>query len=297
MTQIPCVDTLETFLLDLQDRICATLAERDGRASFREDRWERGEGGGGRTRVIREGDLLEKGGVNYSRVFGQNLPPSATAHRPELAGQAFTALGVSLVLHPRNPYVPIVHMNYRFFNAGSVWWFGGGADLTPIYGFAEDARHFHRTLKTACDRHGPSYYPRFKEWCDRYFYIRHRQEMRGVGGIFFDDLNGDPAVIQALWQDLAGVFLDSWLPIADTRRNTPYGERERQWQLLRRGRYVEFNLVYDRGTLFGLQSGGRTESILMSLPPLAAWEYDWQGEPDSPEARLKTDFLTPRDWV
>ncbi|OCX77851.1 oxygen-dependent coproporphyrinogen oxidase [Acidithiobacillus thiooxidans] len=295
--QQPSTQIVEQFLLQLQDRICMALEKADGHASFREDLWERPGGGGGRTRVISDGDLLEKGGVNFSRVHGDKLPPSATAQRPELAGQPFTAVGVSLVLHPRNPYVPIVHMNYRFFAAGSVWWFGGGADLTPSYGFVEDARHFHQTLKAACDRHGPDFYPRFKEWCDEYFTIKHRQEMRGVGGIFFDDLSGDADTLQAFWEEVANSFLESYLPIAERRRNTPFGERERDFQLIRRGRYVEFNLVYDRGTLFGLQSGGRTESILMSLPPLAAWHYDWEAPADSPEARLKEDFLTPRDWV
>ena len=293
----PRIDEMERFLLGLQDQICAALAATDGGAHFREDLWERPAGGGGRTRVISDGALFEKGGVNFSRVSGGQLPPSATAHRPELAGQPFTALGVSLVLHPRNPYVPIVHMNYRFFSAGSVWWFGGGADLTPIYGFEEDARHFHGTLKAACDRHDPLFYPRFKAWCDEYFFIKHRGEMRGVGGIFFDDLSGDGEKLQAFWEAAAESFLPGYLPIVERRRDLPYGERERHFQGLRRGRYVEFNLVYDRGTLFGLQSGGRTESILMSLPPLAEWLYDWQGEPGSPEAELHERFLTPRDWV
>ncbi|MHB1203532.1 MAG: oxygen-dependent coproporphyrinogen oxidase [Acidithiobacillus sp.] len=293
----PRIDEMERFLLGLQDQICAALAATDGGARFREDLWERPAGGGGRTRVISDGALFEKGGVNFSRVSGGQLPPSATAHRPELAGQPFTALGVSLVLHPRNPYVPIVHMNYRFFSAGSVWWFGGGADLTPIYGFEEDARHFHGTLKAACDRHDPLFYPRFKAWCDEYFFIKHRGEMRGVGGIFFDDLSGDGEKLQAFWEAAAESFLPGYLPIVERRRDLPYGERERHFQGLRRGRYVEFNLVYDRGTLFGLQSGGRTESILMSLPPLAEWLYDWQGEPGSPEAELHERFLTPRGWV
>ena len=293
----PRIDEMERFLLGLQDQICAALAATDGGARFREDLWERPAGGGGRTRVISDGALFEKGGVNFSRVSGGQLPPSATAHRPELAGQPFTALGVSLVLHPRNPYVPIVHMNYRFFSAGSVWWFGGGADLTPIYGFEEDARHFHGTLKAACDRHDPLFYPRFKAWCDEYFFIKHRGEMRGVGGIIFDDLSGDGEILQAFWEAVAESFLPAYLPIVERRRDLPYGERERHFQGLRRGRYVEFNLVYDRGTLFGLQSGGRTESILMSLPPLAEWRYDWQGEPGSPEAELHERFLTPRDWV
>ncbi|MHB1531784.1 oxygen-dependent coproporphyrinogen oxidase [Acidithiobacillus sp.] len=293
----PRIDEMERFLLGLQDRVCAALEATDGGARFREDLWERPAGGGGRTRVISDGALFEKGGVNFSRVSGGQLPPSATAHRPELAGQPFTALGVSLVLHPRNPYVPIVHMNYRFFSAGSVWWFGGGADLTPIYGFEEDARHFHGTLKAACDRHDPLFYPRFKAWCDEYFFIKHRGEMRGVGGIFFDDLSGDGEKLQAFWEAAAESFLPGYLPIVERRRDLPYGEGERHFQGLRRGRYVEFNLVYDRGTLFGLQSGGRTESILMSLPPLAEWLYDWQGEPGSPEAELRERFLTPRDWV
>ena len=293
----PQVDEMERFLLGLQDRICAALEATDGGARFREDLWERPAGGGGRTRVISDGALFEKGGVNFSRVSGGQLPPSATAHRPELAGQPFTALGVSLVLHPRNPYVPIVHMNYRFFSAGPVWWFGGGADLTPIYGFEEDARYFHGTLKAACDRHDLLFYPRFKAWCDEYFFIKHRGEMRGVGGIFFDDLHGDGEKLQAFWEAAAESFLPAYLPIVERRRHLPYGERERHFQGLRRGRYVEFNLVYDRGTLFGLQSGGRTESILMSLPPLAEWLYDWQGEPGSPEAELRERFLTPRDWL
>ncbi|WP_193870189.1 oxygen-dependent coproporphyrinogen oxidase [Acidithiobacillus sulfuriphilus] len=293
----PQVDEMERFLLGLQDRICAVLEATDGGARFREDLWERPAGGGGRTRVISDGALFEKGGVNFSRVSGGQLPPSATAHRPELAGRPFTALGVSLVLHPRNPYVPIVHMNYRFFSAGDLWWFGGGADLTPIYGFEEDARHFHCTLKAACDRHDFLFYPRFKAWCDEYFFIKHRGEMRGVGGIFFDDLHGDGEKLQAFWEAAAESFLPAYLPIVERRRHLPYGERERHFQGLRRGRYVEFNLVYDRGTLFGLQSGGRTESILMSLPPLAEWLYDWQGEPGSPEAELRERFLTPRDWL
>ncbi|MCE5388094.1 MAG: oxygen-dependent coproporphyrinogen oxidase [Acidithiobacillus sp.] len=294
---LPQIHILEDFLTQLQDEICSALAKADGAASFQEDLWHRDAGGGGRTRVLSEGDLFEKAGVNFSRVHGNTLPPSATAARPELAGQSFDALGISLVLHPRNPYVPIVHMNYRFFLAGSTWWFGGGADLTPCYGFVEDAQHFHGTLKSACDRHDPSFYPRFKAWCDDYFTIRHRGEMRGIGGIFFDDLQGDAQAIQDFWEDAANSFLPSYLPIAQRRRAMPFGGRERQFQLLRRGRYVEFNLVYDRGTLFGLQSGGRTESILMSLPPIAAWEYDWHGEPGSPEDRLKEEFLTPRDWV
>ena len=293
----PHIPQLETFLTGLQDRICTALETADGAARFREDQWQRQEGGGGKTRVISDGDFLEKGGVNFSLVQGSTLPPSATVRRPELAGSPFTALGLSLVLHPRNPYVPIVHMNYRFFQAGEIWWFGGGTDLTPIYGFAEDARHFHRTLRNCCDRHDPGFYPRFKKWCDEYFTIPHRGEMRGIGGIFFDDLTGDPDQLQTFWEDAAQSFLDTYMPIVERRRDMGYGGRERQFQLLRRGRYVEFNLVYDRGTLFGLQSGGRTESILMSLPPLAAWEYDWQGLQGSPEARFREEFLSPRDWA
>ncbi|MEW6612935.1 oxygen-dependent coproporphyrinogen oxidase [Thermithiobacillus tepidarius DSM 3134] len=293
----PDLGTVESFLLDLQDRVCAGLEAADGQSRFQEDAWSRTEGGGGRTRVIRDGGVFEKGGVNFSKVWGATLPPSATASRPELAGQPFTAMGVSLVLHPHNPYVPTVHMNFRYFEAGEIWWFGGGADLTPYYGFEEDARHFHRTLKDACDAHDPDYYPQFKAWCDRYFFLKHRNEARGVGGIFFDDLTGDHAKLQAFWQTAADSFLPAYLPIVERRKAIPYGERERQFQLYRRGRYVEFNLVYDRGTLFGLQSGGRTESILMSLPPLVSWEYNWQPAPGTPEAALYEQFLPARDWA
>jgi coproporphyrinogen III oxidase len=281
------------YLLGLQASIVARLEALDG-GRFREDRWTRPEGGGGVARVIEDGALLERGGVNFSSVSGASLPPSATASRPQLAGRAFEAMGVSLVLHPRNPYCPTVHMNVRLFAAGEHWWFGGGMDLTPYYGFEEDARHFHATCKAAVGAH----YPRFKRWCDEYFYLKHRREPRGVGGIFFDDLNQpDFDACFALMRSVGDHFLTAYVPIVERRRETPYGEREREFQAYRRGRYVEFNLVYDRGTLFGLQSGGRTEAILMSLPPRVAWRYDWRPEPGSPEAKLHTEFLKPRDWV
>lgn len=288
---------VEDYMLGLQDRICEGLSREDGSGSFREDTWERPEGGGGRTRVMESGALIERGGVSFSSVRGERLPESATSRRPELAGRPFSAVGVSLVLHPWNPYVPTVHMNVRFFESGETWWFGGGTDLTPYYGFGEDARHFHSTQKAACDAFDPDYYPRFKAWCDEYFRIKHRGEMRGVGGIFFDDLAEGWDRTFGFTRAVGDAFLDSYLPIVRRRQGTPYGERERQWQLIRRGRYVEFNLVYDRGTLFGLQSGGRTESILMSMPPQAAWRYDWHPEPGTPEAELVETFLQPRDWV
>ncbi len=291
------VVAVEDYMRDLQDRIGAALAELDGEGTFREDTWNRPEGGGGRTRILEEGALFERGGVNFSAVQGERLPESATSRRPELAGRAFRATGVSLVLHPWNPYVPTVHMNVRFFDAGAAWWFGGGADLTPYYGFAEDARHFHRTQKAACDAFDSSYYPRFKAWCDEYFRIRHREESRGVGGIFFDDLSEGWEQTFGFAQAVGNAFLASYVPLVQRRCHMPYGHRERQWQLLRRGRYVEFNLVYDRGTLFGLQSGGRTESILMSMPPQAIWRYDWRPEAGTPEAELVEHYLQPRDWV
>jgi coproporphyrinogen III oxidase len=284
---------VQEYLEGLQARIVAGLECLDGSA-FRTDSWTRAEGGGGTARVIEDGALLERGGVNFSRVSGAALPPSATAARPQLAGRAFEAMGVSLVLHPRNPYCPTVHMNVRCFAAGDIWWFGGGMDLTPYYGFEEDARHFHATCKAAVGAH----YPRFKQWCDEYFYLKHRQEPRGIGGIFFDDLNEpDFDTCFALLRAVGDRFLDAYVPILERRRHTPYGEREREFQAYRRGRYVEFNLVYDRGTLFGLQSGGRTEAILMSLPPRVAWRYDWKPQPGSPEAKLYSDFLRPRDWA
>ena len=278
------------FFSDLQTRLVAALESIDGRP-FRADAWERAEGGGGVTRVIEEGRLFERGGVNLSRVQGKALPPSATAARPQLAGQPWEATGVSLVLHPRNPYCPTVHLNVRFFSSTDTWWFGGGMDLTPYYGFEEDARHFHATCKQAVGNH----YPRFKRWCDEYFHLKHRNEPRGVGGIFFDDLAEESSF--ELTKSVGEHFLKAYVPILERRKDLPFGERERGFQAYRRGRYVEFNLVYDRGTLFGLQSGGRSESILMSLPPRAEWRYDWKPAPGSPEEKLYTDFLKPRDWV
>ncbi|HWA36881.1 MAG TPA: oxygen-dependent coproporphyrinogen oxidase [Burkholderiales bacterium] len=277
------------YFVGLQERIVSALERLD--SPFRKDSWVRPEGGGGTSCILEEGSILERGGVNLSRVQGKALPPSASAARPQLAGRAYDAMGVSLVLHPRNPYCPTVHMNVRFFSAGDVWWFGGGMDLTPYYGFEEDARHFHATCrKAAGDR-----YPEFKKWCDQYFHLKHRNEPRGVGGIFFDDLAGDGAF--ALTRSVGDHFLEAYLPILERRKDTPFGERERAFQAYRRGRYVEFNLVYDRGTLFGLQSGGRTESILMSLPPRVAWRYDWKPAPGSPEEALYKDFLVVKDWA
>ncbi|HEX4961181.1 MAG TPA: oxygen-dependent coproporphyrinogen oxidase [Thermoanaerobaculia bacterium] len=294
---------VSTYLLALQDRISAAIEAEDGAERFREDSWERPEGGGGRSRILSGGAVFEQAGIGYSHVFGPALPPSATVHRPELAGRSFQALGVSLVFHPRNPYVPTTHMNVRFFIAEKeveepVWWFGGGFDLTPYYGFEEDASHWHRVAREACAPFGPEVYPRYKKWCDEYFYLRHRKEPRGIGGIFFDDLNewGFERCF-AMQQSVGDHLLEAYLPIVRRRKDTPYGDRERDFQLYRRGRYVEFNLVWDRGTLFGLQSGGRTESILMSLPPLVRWRYDWSPEPGSPEARLYEEFLRPRDWA
>ncbi|MFB2893258.1 oxygen-dependent coproporphyrinogen oxidase [Aerosakkonemataceae cyanobacterium BLCC-F50] len=311
------------FMRQIQDEICQGLAALDGIGTFQEDSWERPEGGGGRSRVMREGAVFEQGGVNFSEVWGEHLPPSILAQRPEAAGHGFYATGTSMVLHPRNPYIPTVHLNYRYFEAGPVWWFGGGADLTPYYPFAEDAAHFHKTLKQACDAHHPEYYPTFKYWCDEYFYLKHRQETRGVGGLFFDyqdaqgelyranNTNGQAALHSAkvgsltrTWeelfafiQDCGRAFLPAYAPIVERRRNLEYGDRERNFQLYRRGRYVEFNLVYDRGTIFGLQTNGRTESILMSLPPLVRWEYGYQPEPNTPEAQLYETFLKPQDWA
>jgi coproporphyrinogen III oxidase len=293
---------VKTYFASLQDRVVSALEVADGRA-FRRDSWERPEGGGGTSCVTEEGDLLERGGVNFSHVYGAALPPSASAGRPELAGRGFEAMGVSLVLHPRNPYVPTVHMNVRFFSAqkaGSepVWWFGGGMDLTPYYGFAEDAKHFHATCRDALAPFGDAYHPRFKKWCDEYFYLKHRKEPRGVGGVFFDDFSelGFERSF-ALMQSVGDHFLDAYLPITERRRALPYSERERDFQAYRRGRYVEFNLVFDRGTLFGLQSGGRTESILMSLPPVVKWRYDWTPDAGSAEAKLYEEFLVQKEWV
>ncbi len=297
------IDAFRTYLLDLQGDICRALEREDGEARFREDRWERRGGGGGRTRVLEGGPLLEKAGINFSQVHGSALPPSASAHRPQLAGRAFQALGLSLVIHPRNPYVPTSHANLRLFVAerpgeAPIWWFGGGFDLTPYYPFEEDAVHWHRTAHAACAPFGSDVYPRFKAWCDRYFYLKHRDETRGVGGLFFDDLDeGGFDRCLAFVQAVGNAYLPAYLPIVQRRKASPYGERERAFQRYRRGRYVEFNLVYDRGTLFGLQSDGRTESILMSLPPEAAWRYDWTPEPGSPEAALYERYLRPRDWL
>lgn len=303
------MQAVRAYLVGLQDRITQALETADGGAGFRQDDWQRSEGGGGRSRILEGGALFEKAGVGYSHVHGPGLPASATAQRPELAGRGFEALGVSLVLHPENPYVPTAHANVRFFIAERpgeppMWWFGGGFDLTPYYPFEEDARQWHRTAREACDPFGPEVYLRFKRWCDEYFYLPHRGETRGVGGLFFDDLTtGSEGFEEARFgrcfdflQSVGDRFLPAYLPIVERRRGTPWGERERRFQLYRRGRYVEFNLLYDRGTLFGIQSGGRTESILMSLPPLTAWRYDWRPEPGSPEARL-TEFLRPREWL
>jgi coproporphyrinogen III oxidase len=290
------------YLGGLQSRIVAELETLDGMA-FRRDAWGRPDGGGGLSCLIESGHLFERGGVNFSHVTGPSLPASATASRPELAGRDFEAMGVSLVLHPRNPYVPTVHMNVRFLvarrpGADPAWWFGGGMDLTPYYPFEEDAIHFHRTCRDALASFGPAYYPRFKRWCDEYFYLKHRKEPRGIGGVFFDDLNEpDFDASFDLVRSVGDSLLPAYVPIAERRRQLAYGVRERDFQAYRRGRYVEFNLVYDRGTLFGLQSGGRTESILMSLPPTAQWRYDWAPPPGSAEARLYDQFLIRRDWV
>ncbi len=303
MTTQPDIAQVKQYLLALQDRICQALELEDGQARFLEDAWDRAQGGGGRSRVLAEGAVFEKAGVNFSHVYGDQLPPSASAVRPELAGRSWQAMGVSLVIHPRNPYVPTSHANVRFFVAEKpgeepVWWFGGGYDLTPYYGFEEDCRHWHQVAQQACAPFGEEVYPRFKAWCDEYFYLKHRQEARGVGGLFFDDLNEWPFdTCFRFLQAVGDSYLDAYLPIVQRRKDTPYGERERDFQLYRRGRYVEFNLVFDRGTLFGLQSGGRTESILMSLPPLVRWDYGRSFEPGTPEERLTSYFLKPRNWL
>ena len=297
------ISVVETYLRDLQNRICTALEELDGTAKFRHDAWRRPEGGGGESRVLADGAVFERGGVNFSDVSGAKLPPAASVQRPELAGRGFRAMGVSLVLHPRNPFVPTSHCNVRFLLAEApgqepVWWFGGGFDLTPYYGFEDDVRHWHGVARDACAPFGEGVYPKLKQWCDDYFFLKHRNEPRGVGGLFFDDWrDGGFERSFALQRGVGDAFLDAYLPIVRRRKDQLYGERERDWQLYRRGRYVEFNLVWDRGTLFGLQSGGRIESILMSMPPLAAWRYDHQPEPGSAEARLYTDFLIRRDWV
>jgi coproporphyrinogen III oxidase len=306
MSEFVDSQSVREYLLSLQERIVGRFEQFEGR-SFMRDLWEKpvdaALGGGGLTRILEGGELLERGGVGFSHVVGTKLPPSATAQRPELAGRGFEAMGVSLVFHPRNPYVPTVHMNVRFFIAKSpgqpdIYWFGGGMDLTPYYGYEEDARHFHATCRSALQPYGEDKHPRFKRWCDEYFFLKHRNEPRGVGGIFFDDFNElgfDQSF--AMLRSVGDAFLDAYVPIVECRRNEPYGERERDFQTYRRGRYVEFNLVFDRGTLFGLQSGGRAESILMSLPPVVQWKYDWIPQPGSPEARLYSEFLRPRDWV
>ena len=294
---------VHAFLTDLQDRICAALETADGGAHFVEDNWQRPQGGGGRSRVLTGGAVFEQAGVNFSHVTGDTLPPSATAHRPELAGRRWEAMGVSLVVHPQNPYVPTSHANVRFFIAekegeAPVWWFGGGFDLTPFYGFEDDARHWHRVAHDLCQPFGAEVYPKYKQWCDEYFFLKHRNEARGIGGLFFDDLNAwGFEQCFAFQQAVGNGYLDAYLPIVARRKDMQWGERERQFQLYRRGRYVEFNLVWDRGTLFGLQSGGRTESILMSMPPLVRWEYGYQPEPGTPEAELYEKFLPPRDWL
>lgn len=296
------VQAVKQYLLGLQDAICEELSALDG-SSFNTDEWERPEGGGGRSRVLSEGDLIEKGGVNFSHVQGASMPGSATAHRPELAGRSFQAMGVSLVIHPKNPYVPTSHANVRLFVAEKegedpIWWFGGGYDLTPYYGFEEDCVDWHRTARSACEPFGADLYPKYKRWCDDYFYLPHRAEPRGVGGLFYDDLNeGGFDHCFGFMRSVGDSYMNAYRPIIERRRNTAYGERERHWQLYRRGRYVEFNLVFDRGTLFGLQSNGRTESILMSLPPLVRWEYAYQPEEGSPEADLLSKYLVSKEWV
>jgi coproporphyrinogen III oxidase len=296
------IDSVREYLLNLQDSICSALEAEDGGASFQEDNWQREEGGGGRTRVLFDGKVFEQAGINFSQVHGASLPASATAHRPELAGRSFQAMGVSLVIHPHNPYVPTSHANVRFFIAEQegeepIWWFGGGFDLTPYYLNTEDAIHWHQTACAACEPFGTDVYDKYKQWCDEYFYLKHRQETRGVGGLFFDDLNewGFDKCFDFM-KSVGNHYIDAYRPIVNRRKDMPYGERERDFQLYRRGRYVEFNLVYDRGTLFGLQSGGRTESILMSLPPLVKWRYNWQPDAGSDEAKLY-GYLQPIDWI
>ena len=297
------IESVEDYLRSLQLRICAALEDVDGKERFRHDHWDRPGGGGGESRVMVNGAVFEQAGVGFSHVFGDRMPPSATKNRPELAGKRFQAMGVSLVLHPHNPYVPTTHANFRFFTTDGgdgdpVWWFGGGFDLTPYYPFRDDVIHWHRKAKEVCEPFGDDLYPRFKAWCDEYFFLRHRDETRGVGGLFFDDFNELGFERSFEFARAAGdQFLPAYLPIVRSRNKHKFGERQREFQLYRRGRYVEFNLIYDRGTLFGLQSGGRTESILMSLPPRVRWEYNWQPEPGSPEADLYENYLRPRDWL
>ena len=299
-------NTLRNYFLGLQDRITDAMGELDGKA-FITDAWTKPADaklkGDGRSRILEDGNILERGGVGFSHVHGNAMPPSATAHRPELAGRAFEAMGVSLVFHPRNPHIPTVHLNVRCFIAQAegkepVWWFGGGMDLTPYYGDEKDCQHFHQTCKNALDPYNPELHPRFKKWCDEYFYLKHRDEPRGIGGIFYDDFSelGFEKSFE-MTRSVGDAFLDAYLPIVKKHQHDPYTENQREFQAFRRGRYVEFNLVFDRGTLFGLQSGGRTESILMSMPPVVRWGYDWKPAANSPEARLYTDFLKPRDWI
>lgn len=299
----PDIEAVKRYLLQLQQNICDALQQEDGEKTFIVDEWQREQGGGGRSRVLADGGVFESAGINFSHVFGDGLPASATAHRPELAGRSFQAMGVSLVIHPKNPYVPTSHANVRFFiaeKAGepAVWWFGGGFDLTPYYGNEDDVKHWHRVARQACVPFGEDVYPRYKQWCDEYFYLKHRNEPRGIGGLFFDDLNewGFEKCF-AFMQSVGDHYIQAYLPIVQKRKAMQYGERERDFQLYRRGRYVEFNLVYDRGTLFGLQSGGRTESILMSMPPNVRWRYNWQPEPGSAEAELYEKYLKPQDWI
>lgn len=296
------IDSVKSYLLNLQDNICQTLSLVDGAGDFIEDAWSREEGGGGRSRVMRGGNVIEQGGVNFSHVFGSQMPASATAARPELAGRSFQAMGVSLVIHPNNPYIPTSHANVRFFVAlkdgeSPIWWFGGGFDLTPSYVFVEDAKHWHQVSFDLCKPFGDDVYPKYKKWCDEYFYLKHREETRGVGGLFFDDLNeyGFDRSFEFM-QAVGNGYLDAYVPIVEKRKQMAFSDRERQFQLYRRGRYVEFNLVYDRGTLFGLQTGGRTESILMSMPPLTRWEYNYQPSPESPEGNIQ-QYLQAIDWL
>lgn len=296
------IEKVKTYLLGLQDRICTAMEDLDGSKQFKQELWERDSGGGGRSRVLEGGAVFEQAGVGFSHVYGSKLPPSATAARPELAGRDFQAMGVSLVIHPNNPYVPTSHANVRFFTANKaghdpVWWFGGGWDLTPFYADKKDVLHWHQTAHDACQPFGEDVYPRYKQWCDEYFYLKHRKETRGVGGLFFDDLNkwGFDKSFEFM-RAVGDSYLAAYLPVVKRNKDRSYGERQRNFQLYRRGRYVEFNLVYDRGTLFGLQSGGRTESILMSLPPAVNWRYNWQPEEGSEEAQLN-DYLKPVDWL
>jgi coproporphyrinogen III oxidase len=300
----PNVQHVKEYLLALQDKICASIEGLEEDGSFREDLWDRGSNtGGGRTRVLENGKVFEQAGVSFSHVRGSSMPASATQHRPSLAGRNFEAMGVSLVIHPRNPYVPTSHANVRFFIAEKegeepIWWFGGGFDLTPYYGFKEDAIHWHQQARKACQPFGESVYPEYKKWCDEYFFLKHRNEPRGIGGLFFDDLNeGGFEHCFELMQSVGDHYIPAYAPIVERRKKSPYTDREKDFQLYRRGRYVEFNLVYDRGTLFGLQTGGRTESILMSLPPMVSWRYDWSPELGSAESELYDVFLQPTEWL